>query len=69
MKSWASLLGWLCLAAGFVLTILLVFGVFDPLLDPVGLAWPPLVGLLPRVSLGIALCALGVWLIAGGTRR
>jgi len=66
MKSFRVLAGWLCIVLGFAVMILISFGVFDPL-APAGTATslvPVLVSMLPSVSFGIALFAIGVWLIS-----
>ncbi|RDZ27384.1 hypothetical protein DX914_14225 [Lysobacter silvisoli] len=59
------LTGWACIALSFALVILIGVGVFDPVGSAGGRGslTPVLVGLLPSVSFGIALFALGVWLI------
>jgi len=61
------LAGWLCIAAGFALVVMLGLGVFDPVTAAAARATsltPALVAMLPGVSFGIALFAVGVWLIA-----
>ena len=68
MKSSLRLLaGWLCIAAGFALVVMLGLGVFDPITASAARATsltPALVAMLPGVSFGIAIFAVGVWLIA-----
>lgn len=68
MKSSLRLLaGWLCIAAGFALVVMLGLGVFDPITASAARATsltPVLVAMLPGVSFGIAIFAVGVWLIA-----
>lgn len=66
MKSVRLLAGWLCIVLAFAVMILISFGVLDPL-APAGTTTsivPVLVGMLPSVSFGIALFAIGVWLIS-----
>jgi len=60
------LAGWLCIAIGFALVVLLGLGAFDPVAAPVGPATsipPLLIAMLPSVGFGIAMFAVGVWLI------
>ncbi len=60
------LAGWLCVAIGFALVVLLGLGAFDPInlaAEATSLT-PVLVAMLPSVSFGIAIFAVGVWLIA-----
>ncbi|MHB8913188.1 MAG: hypothetical protein ACYC42_11190 [Lysobacter sp.] len=67
MNSLRLLAGWLCIAIGFGLVVLLGLGVFDPITASVAQATsltPVLIALLPSVSFGIAIFAIGVWLIA-----
>ena len=66
MKSVRLLAGWLCIVAAFAVIILISFGVFDPIgpSGTTGSIVPVLVGMLPSVSFGIALFAIGVWLIS-----
>ena len=66
MKSIRLLAGWLCIVAAFAVIILISFGVFDPIgpAETTGSIVPVLVGMLPSVSFGIALFAIGVWLIS-----
>ena len=71
MKSIRLFAGWLCIVLGFAVMILMSFGVFDPVQTP-GSATsmtPLLIGMLPSVSFGIALFAIGVWLISTAKRR
>lgn len=66
-RSLRLLAGWLCIAAGFALVVMLGLGVFDPITASAARATsltPVLVAMLPGVSFGIALFAVGVWLIA-----
>jgi len=70
MKSIRLLAGWLCIVLGFAVMILISFGVFDPI-APAATGTsilPVLVGMLPSVSFGIALFAIGVWLISSRKR-
>ncbi|GAA5069360.1 hypothetical protein [Lysobacter panacisoli] len=71
MKSIRLLAGWLCIVLGFAVMILISFGAFDPAATPgtTTTLLPVLVSMLPSVSLGIAIFALGVWLISTGRRR
>ncbi len=56
------LAGWLCIALGLAVIVLMGLGVFAP---GAGLASSPaLVSLLPSISFGVAIAAVGVWLIA-----
>jgi len=66
MKSVRLLAGWVCIVLGFAVMILISFGVFDPAApaDTASSIIPVLVGMLPSVSFGIALFAIGVWLIS-----
>lgn len=69
MKSFRLLAGWLCIVLGFAVMILISFGVLDPSPSPGATSLVPvLVGMLPSVSFGIALFAVGVWLISTGKR-
>ncbi|HZX75731.1 hypothetical protein [Lysobacter sp.] len=71
MKSIRLFAGWLCIVLGFAVMILMSFGLFDPVHTP-GSATsmtPLLIGMLPSVSFGIALFAIGVWLISTAKRR
>lgn len=72
MRPVRLLAGWLCMAIGFAVVVLLGLGVFDPT-TPSGtnapsLA-PALVAMLPSVSFGIAIFAVGVWLISTGKSK
>ena len=66
MRSIRLLAGWLCIVAAFAVIILISFGVFDPIgpAETTNSIVPVLVGMLPSVSFGIALFAIGVWLIS-----
>ena len=56
------LAGWLCIALGAAVTVLLGFGVLEP---GGGRAMTPaMVSLLPSIGFGLAIFAVGVWLIA-----
>lgn len=72
MKPMRLIAGWLCIAIGFALVVLLGLGVFDPIgasaAQATSLA-PVLIALLPSVSFGIAIFAVGVWLIATGKSK
>ena len=71
MKSLRLLAGWLCVVAGFAVMILMSFGVFDPASSPNSgdSLMPLVVGMLPSVTFGIGIFALGVWLISTARRR
>lgn len=71
MKSVRVLAGWLCIVLGFAVMILMSFGIFDPATAPGSSdsLVPVLVGMLPSVSFGIAIFAIGLWLISTGKRR
>ena len=61
--------GWLCVALGFALIVMLGAGVIDPVGVPDGgdatsLA-VLLAGLLPSVLLALLVFALGLWLLKG----
>jgi len=70
VKSVRLLAGWLCIVLGFAVMILISFGVFDPIApaETSSSIIPVLVGMLPSVSFGIALFAIGVWLISSRKR-
>ncbi|MFD0738807.1 hypothetical protein ACFQZQ_05890 [Lysobacter koreensis] len=71
MKPMRLLAGWLCIAIGFALVVLLALGVLDPVGASAARATsltPVLVALLPSVSVGIAIFAVGVWLISTGRK-
>lgn len=72
MRPMRILAGWLCIAIGFALVVLLGLGVFDPLdasMAATGSLIPVLAALLPSVSFGIAIFAVGVWLITNGKSK
>lgn len=70
MRSIRLLAGWLCIVLGFAVMILISFGVFDPIAPAeTGTSIVPvLIGMLPSVTFGIALFAIGVWLISSRKR-
>ncbi|NUO76924.1 MAG: hypothetical protein HOQ32_13025 [Lysobacter sp.] len=70
-RSLRMLVGWCCVALSFALVILIGAGIFDPVGSVAGQSslTPVLMGLLPSVSFGIALFALGVWLISTGRKK
>ncbi|QGW63813.1 hypothetical protein GOY17_02085 [Lysobacter soli] len=70
MKSIRLFAGWLCIVLGFAVMILISFGVFDPIAPAeTGTSIVPvLIGMLPSVTFGIALFAIGVWLISSRKR-
>lgn len=64
--------GWLCIVLGFAVMVLLGLGLYDPTTAAAARATsmtPVLVALLPSVSFGIAIFAVGVWLISTAKRR
>ena len=64
--------GLLCIAAGFALVILIGLGVFDPITASAASGTsltPALVAMLPGVTFGIALFAVGAWLITTGKSK
>ena len=66
------LAGWLCIAAGFALVLLIGLGVFDPVTASAASGTsltPALVAMLPGVTFGIAVFAVGVWLLATGKSK
>ncbi|MDI9238487.1 hypothetical protein QLQ15_06115 [Lysobacter sp. LF1] len=71
MKSIRILAGWLCIVAGFAVMILMSFGVLDPASSPNSgdSLMPLVVGMLPSVTFGIGIFALGVWLLSTARRR
>ncbi len=69
MRPIRRLAGWLCVAIGFAVIVLLGLGVFDPMTAAAAKATsltPVLVAHLPAVSFAIAIFAVGVWLISTG---
>lgn len=70
MRPVRLLAGWLCMAIGFAVVVLLGLGVLDPTTgtNATSLA-PVLVAMLPSVSFGIAIFAVGVWLISTGKSK
>ena len=71
-KSLRLLAGWLCIVLGFAVVVLLGLGVVDPTTAAAARATsmtPVLVAMLPSVSFGIAIFAVGVWLISGAKSR
>ena len=72
MSSLRLLCGWLCIAIGFGLVVALGFGMVDPITASAARATsltPVLVAMLPGVSVGIAVFAVGIWLIAARKSR
>ncbi|MGH8076229.1 MAG: hypothetical protein ACREPE_02735 [Lysobacter sp.] len=61
MRLLRLLAGCVCILIGFVLIVVLGVGAFDPTGTTSGT--PVLVAMLPSVSVGIAIVAVGVWLI------
>ena len=71
-RSLRLIAGWLCIAAGFALVIAIGLGVFDPVTASAAQATSltlALVAMLPGVTFGIALFALGAWLVATGKSK
>ncbi|KGM52616.1 hypothetical protein N800_11400 [Lysobacter daejeonensis GH1-9] len=64
--------GWLCVALGFAVVVLLGYGVIDPIglstTDAPDSLAAVLYGLLPTVLGALALFVLGLWLLKGGRR-
>lgn len=73
MKPARVFAGLLCIALSFGLVLLLGLGMFDPTRDAAasanGSVTPVLIALMPSVSVGLAVFALGVWLISTGRKR
>ena len=71
MKLWRVLAGCLCIAIGCGLVVLLALGAFDSVTSAAqGLSsTPAMVALLPSVSFGVAIVAIGAWLIATGKSK
>jgi len=68
MNGWRKLAGWLCVALGFAVIVMLGYGMLDPYGKPIGSATSIgslLFGLLPSVLPALALFALGLWLLKG----
>ena len=64
--------GWLCVALGFAVIVMLGYGMLDPLWTPVGSApsiGSLLLGFLPSVVPALILFALGLWLLKGNDKR
>ncbi|MGN7920208.1 MULTISPECIES: hypothetical protein [Lysobacter] len=64
--------GWLCIALGFGLIVLLGLGVLDPTRDAAAhatSATPVLIALMPSVAIGLTVFALGLWLLATGKKK
>ena len=71
-KTVRMLAGWICIVLGFAVMVLLGLGLYDPTTAAAAQATsmtPVLVALLPSVSFGIAIFAVGVWLISTAKRR
>jgi hypothetical protein len=64
--------GWLCVALGFAVIVLLGYGVIDPIglstTDAPSSLAAVLYGLLPTVLGALTLFVLGLWLLKGGRR-
>jgi hypothetical protein len=65
--------GWLCVALGFAVVVLLGYGVIDPIGLPTSEAPASLMavlfGLMPTLLGALALFVLGLWLLKGGRRN
>ena len=64
--------GWLCIALGFGLIVLLGLGVLDPTRDAAAhatSATPVLIALMPSAAIGLNVFALGLWLLATGKKK
>ena len=64
--------GFLCVALGFGLILLLGYGVIDPIGAPLRQATSigaVLIGLMPSVLMALAAFALGLWLLKGARRN
>ena len=71
MKPLRVLAGCVCIAIGCGLVVLLAVGAFDPITSAAeGLSsTPAMVALQPSVSFGIAIVAVGAWLISTGRSK
>jgi hypothetical protein len=64
--------GYLCVALGFALILLLGYGVVDPIGAPLSAATSMrevLIGLMPSVLLALGAFAIGLWLLKGPRRN
>lgn len=64
--------GYVCVALGFALVLLLGYGVVDPIGAPLAAAdsmREVLIALMPSVLLALGLFALGLWLLKGSRRN
>ena len=65
--------GWMCVALGFAVVVLLGYGVIDPIgvstREAPASLMAMLVGLLPTLLGALALFVLGLWLLKGGRRN
>jgi hypothetical protein len=67
-----KLAGYLCVALGFGLILLLGYGVIDPIGGlPASTASmrDVLIGLMPSVLLAVGAFAVGLWLLKGGANK
>jgi hypothetical protein len=72
MRTARMLAGWVCVVLGFAVMALLGLGLYDPTTAAAAQATsmtPVLIALLPSVSFGIAIFAVGVWLISTAKRK
>ena len=71
-NGWRKFVGWLCVALGFAVIVMLGYGMLDPLGKPISSATSIgslLLGFLPSVLPALALFALGLWLLKGNDKR
>ena len=68
MRLLRLLAGCLCIVTGVALAVSLGLGLLDPV-NAVTSTTPVLIAMLPSVSFGIAMFAVGVWLIASRKSR
>lgn len=72
MNEGRRIAGWLCVALGFAVVVLLGYGVIDPIsmsaTQAPGSLAAMLFALLPTVLGALALFVLGLWLLKGAKR-
>ena len=64
--------GYLCVALGFALLLLLGYGVIDPIGASPGKATSMgalLIGLMPSVLMALGAFVIGLWLLKGNSRK
>ena len=65
--------GWLCVALGFAVVVLLGYGVIDPIGMPARQAPTSLAsvlfGMMPTLLGALGVFVLGLWLLKGGRRN